>query len=272
MLDYKTPLADGNNIPRKQLIEAENDEAQSRLKMKLAKDKLLVYGLTEKEIENAKTEDGVQKARMILRSRADGVVVQRDVVPGNYYDSKDTLLVIAGMDPLWVWANIEPRDAGTLKVGQPVTVKFPVSNQAVNTTVQFIGREADPETGKVVMRASIPNPTHRWKAGIFVRLGVELEPKVPPTKVDGVPAQRKSDLNLEARLNDVERKLERLLDEKAASSSNAEILERLSELEKKLDRALNLGKEKLGGRWSRLGRRSADLIPTPSNQRLPEAR
>ncbi len=53
--------------------------------MKLAKDKLLVYGLTEKEIENAKNEDGVQKAKMILRSRADGVVVLRNVVTGNYY-------------------------------------------------------------------------------------------------------------------------------------------------------------------------------------------
>ena len=53
VLDYKTPLATGNNIARKELIEAENDEAQSRLKMKLAKDKLLVYGLTDKEIENA---------------------------------------------------------------------------------------------------------------------------------------------------------------------------------------------------------------------------
>ena len=31
--------------------------------MKLARDKLLVYGLTEKEIENASNEDGVQKAQ-----------------------------------------------------------------------------------------------------------------------------------------------------------------------------------------------------------------
>ena len=53
VLDYKTPLAKENNIARKELIEVENDEAQSRLKMKLAKDKLLVYGLTDKEIENA---------------------------------------------------------------------------------------------------------------------------------------------------------------------------------------------------------------------------
>ena len=67
VLEYKTPLVIGNNIAQKELIEAENDEAQSRLKMKLAKDKLLVYGLTEKEIADAKTEDGVKKAKMILR-------------------------------------------------------------------------------------------------------------------------------------------------------------------------------------------------------------
>ncbi len=46
------PAGTGNALPRKELIEVKNDEAQSRLKMKLAKDKLLVYGLSEKEIES----------------------------------------------------------------------------------------------------------------------------------------------------------------------------------------------------------------------------
>ena len=87
--DYKKPLAKANTLARKELIEIENDQAQSQLKMKLAKDKLLVYGLTEQEIQAAKNEDGKEKAKMILRARADGVVVKRDVVPGNYYDSKD---------------------------------------------------------------------------------------------------------------------------------------------------------------------------------------
>ena len=87
VLNYKSPLARENTLPKKELIEVENDEAQSRLKMKLAKDKLLVYGLTEQEIEAAKNEDGQEKARMTLRARADGVLVSRDVVNGNYYDS-----------------------------------------------------------------------------------------------------------------------------------------------------------------------------------------
>ena len=129
VLDYKTPLASQGCIPRKELIEAENDEAQSRLKMKLAKDKLLVYGLTEKEIENAKNEDGVQKAKMILRSRADGVVVLRSVVKGNYYTSADHLMTIAPLDHLWVRGNVSELDAEKVEVGQKVKVIFPFSDQ-----------------------------------------------------------------------------------------------------------------------------------------------
>ena len=81
-----------NAIPRKDLIEAENDEAKSRLQMKLAKDKLLVFGLTEEEIADVPKEDGVQKAKMTLRSRAGGVVIKRTAVQGNYYDAKDELM------------------------------------------------------------------------------------------------------------------------------------------------------------------------------------
>ena len=88
--------------PAKSSSRPKNDEAQSRLKKKLARDKLLVYGLTDKEIENASKEDGIQKAKMILRSRADGVVVLRNVVKGNYYTSADLLMTIAPLDHLWV--------------------------------------------------------------------------------------------------------------------------------------------------------------------------
>jgi RND family efflux transporter MFP subunit len=241
VLDYKRPLADGNNIARTELIEVENDEAQSRLKMKLAKDKLLIYGLTEAEIENSKIQVGVQKASMNLRSSADGVVVNRDVVLGNYYASGDALLVIAAMDTLWVRARVDSRDAGKLEVGQRVTVRFPFDDRTVNSKVEAIGWDADPGTGTFSIRTTIGNPDHRLKAGMLVRLGVDLGLKAQATNVAGGPTQEQPHLSLEQRLNDVERKLERLLDEKDGSSPNAEILGRLKELERKLDRALNRG-------------------------------
>ena len=92
--DYKKPLVENNTLPQKERIEAENDEAQSRLKMKLARDKLLIYGLTEEEIARIGKEEDRERTGYTIRSRADGIVVAVDAVPGNDYDRKDVLVKI----------------------------------------------------------------------------------------------------------------------------------------------------------------------------------
>ncbi len=177
VLDYKTPLASKDAIARKEMIEAENDEAQSRLKMKLAKDKLLVYGLTETEIENARKEDGVQKATMILRSRADGVVVLRSVVKGNYYTSADNLMTIAPLDHLWVRGNVSELDVEKVEVGQKVKVIFPFSDMTLDSTVTYIDKAIDSESRSAKFRATIGNPEGRLKAGMFVRMILDINAK-----------------------------------------------------------------------------------------------
>jgi membrane fusion protein, heavy metal efflux system len=177
VLDYKTPLAMENALPRKELIEVENDEAQSRLKMKLAKDKLLVYGLSEKEIESAKTEDGVQKARMILRSRADGVVVSRTVVPGNYNTSADLLMTIAPLDHLWVRGSVSELDAELVEVGQKLKIIFPFSDRTVEAKVQYIDKAIDSDTRSAKFRTSIPNPQGQIKALTFVKVLLDIPPR-----------------------------------------------------------------------------------------------
>ena len=176
VLDYKKPLAIGNNIPKKELIEVENDEEQSRLKMKLAKDKLLVYGLTDAEIENARNEDGVQKAKMIMRSRSDGVVVVRSVVPGNYYTSANELMTIAPLDHLWVKGSVSELDADQVQVGQKVRIIFPSSNRTIEAHVDYIDKAINPDTRSAQFRTTIGNPEGRLKAGMFVRTWPEIPP------------------------------------------------------------------------------------------------
>jgi cobalt-zinc-cadmium efflux system membrane fusion protein len=177
VLDFKAPLAKDSTLPRKELIEIENDEAQSRLKMKLAKDKLLVYGLTDKEIEHARDEDGVAKATMILRSRADGVVVLRSVVPGNYYTSADLLMTIAPLDHLWVRGNVSELDAEKVQVGHSLKVIFPFSDRTISAKVDYVDKAIDSESRSAKFRCAILNPDSRLKAGMFVRVWVELPPR-----------------------------------------------------------------------------------------------
>jgi membrane fusion protein, heavy metal efflux system len=183
VLDYKAPLAKSETLPRKELIEIENDESKSRLQMKLAKDKLLVYGLTEKEIEDTANEDGVQKARLILRSRADGIVIKRSVVPGNYYDAKDELMLIAPLDHLWVRGSVSELDADKVEVGQTIRIIFPYSDQTITDQVEYIDKAIDPETRAAKFRASFPNPDKRFKAGMFVRVLLEVPPRPGETVV-----------------------------------------------------------------------------------------
>ena len=183
--DYKTPLAKNDTLPKKELIEVENDEQQSQLKMKLAKDKLLVYGLTEQEILDAPKEDGALKAKMILRSRGDGIVVKKTVVVGNYYDSKDELMVIAPLDQLYVRGNVSELDADKVEVGQDLKVIFPFSTteREVNAKIDYIDKAIDPDTRSAKFRTTIPNLSGKVKAGAFVKVQVKIPPKTGQTVI-----------------------------------------------------------------------------------------
>jgi cobalt-zinc-cadmium efflux system membrane fusion protein len=176
VLDYKVPLARDGSLPRKELIEVENDEAQSRLAMKLAKDKLMVFGLDEKEIEAAKTEDGVQKAKMALRSVADGVVIKRGVVPGNYYSTADELMTIAPLDHLWVRGSVSELDAEKVRLNQSLRIVFPYADRTLLAKVEYIDKAIDPDTRAARFRTSIPNRGGAFKAGMFVRVLLEIPP------------------------------------------------------------------------------------------------
>jgi RNA polymerase sigma factor (sigma-70 family) len=237
--DYKVPLARENTLPRKELIEVEENEAQSRLKMRIAKDKLLMYGLSEAEIAEVPHEDGVQKGKFILRSRADGVVVRKSVMKGIYYAAKDELMVITPLDRLFVRGNISEADADRVQVGQVVKVIFPFGPDVV-AKIDYIDRTIDPQTRTVKFRTTIPNPEGRVKDGAFVNLDVELSPNAKSPSVPGALPQPKSSTDLEKRLSEVERKLERLLDQKGGQNPTTRILQRLDDLERKLDRILDL--------------------------------
>ena len=176
-LDYKSPLAKSETLARKELIEVENDEAKSRLKMKLAKDKLLVYGLTEQEIEDAKNEDGVEKAKMILRARADGIVVKRTSSRGITTTRRTSLMTIAPLDHLWVRGSVSELDADKVEVGQKIQGHLPLFRPDDRRRGR-LHRQGDRPRDPVGQVPRLdPNPEKKFKAGMFVRVLVEIPPK-----------------------------------------------------------------------------------------------
>jgi len=176
LLDARERLVKGQSIAQQLFAETQNNEMKSRRDFEVARDKLLVYGLSEAEIEAVKDQVGSQKARMTLRSPADGIVIARDVVAGNLYDEDDTLLVVAPLDHLWVWGNVFESDLDMVRLGQSWEVHFPFLNHKLQGKVEYISNRVDPGTHAVRIRTSVPNPEGRLKADMLVRGLLDIPP------------------------------------------------------------------------------------------------
>ena len=193
LLKVRENLAKSNAISRQSYLETQNDEMKNLREYEVARDKLLVYGLTEEEVARVKDEVGSQKARMTFRSPASGIVISRDVVPGNIYDDDDTLLVIEPLDHLWVWGNVFESDLDLIKLGQSWEIEFPFQTERLHGKVEYISNNVDPGTHAVRVRTSIANNDGRIKSDMLVRGCLEIPPDPEPHRhpPDGAGRERR---------------------------------------------------------------------------------
>ena len=162
------------SISERELLAAVNTAKQSQQAAEAAEDLLHVYGLTQAEVEKIKTEEGDQKAKMTMRSLAEGIVVKRDVVVGNRYDDSDVLLNIAPLDHFWVYGSIYPSDAGRVQLGQDWEIYIPFLDQTFRGKVESVSSSVDEKTKTFQIRATVPNLSGRMKADMMIGGNLEI--------------------------------------------------------------------------------------------------
>ena len=180
------------------LTDTRNDENKSRLAVTTARQKLIVFEVPEQQIDplvkNLNPADLPKKdaihsltdnAKMTRLSPVDGIVVRRDVVPGNLYNTNDVLMVIAPLEHLIVWMNINEADRAEVSVGQELEVRFPDIERTIEAKVEYVASEVSKDTRAIKLRASIPNPDGKLKAD--TRVHVRLRPIPPADKRPAKP-------------------------------------------------------------------------------------
>ena len=118
----------------------------------------------------------IDTAKMTRLSPVAGMVVVRDVVPGNLYDNNDVLMIIAPLDHLIVSLNVYEADSAKVAVGQHLQIHFPYLNRTILGTVQFVAPEVSRQTHAITVKASIPNVAGDLKAEMLVKASVEIPP------------------------------------------------------------------------------------------------
>ena len=194
LLKMREKLFAQKAIAEQVLVDSKNDESKSRLAYTTANEKLLVFGVREEDIKpllNNLTDTALpqelhaisDKAKMTRLSPVEGIVIQRDAVPGNLYDNNDVLMVIAPLDHLFVWVNVYEADQARVAINQEMEIRFPYLDKTLVGKVEYVANEVSKDTRAIQIRASIPNVDGKLKAAMLVRATLKIPPEPGQTVI-----------------------------------------------------------------------------------------
>jgi cobalt-zinc-cadmium efflux system membrane fusion protein len=181
--------------PEQDLIEAQMAYEQNSAELRAAEQSLHVMGITEEEL--SRLRDGVHGPsvnRLAVRSPLSGTVVEKHAVIGELVDLGKSILLIADLSSVWVWANVHERDLAALVKARetgpiPASITVPsFTGQSFAGKIDYIGVTVDEPTRTVKVRTTVINPGLRLRPGMFceVRAAIgeeEVALVVPRTAV-----------------------------------------------------------------------------------------
>lgn len=189
-------------MAEQQYLKTRSAFTEARVRVDLAKQKLLALKLSNQEIDllarqasaaveangAALTPEETTKSlrRYELHALSSGRVVERKVdlgAPVGKDGQEAEIYVIADLAKVWVDLSVPTADLGKVKEGQTVTIKGNISSQRTSGKIIFISPMLSKETRAARVIAEIDNHASLWHPGSFVTAEVEVDEKAVAARV-----------------------------------------------------------------------------------------
>lgn len=169
-------LVESGVVSDKAQFDAENAVRRSTVDFEIAKQKLMVFGLTEEDIKAVDGQSGRERMAYDLYAPRSGVIAEKNVTPGEISDATINLFTIADLSTLWVWGDVYERDWAKVKVGQPMSITVAGRpDQPLSCTIDWISPVIDGTTRSVRIRGLLNNADRRLLADMYANLKVTLD-------------------------------------------------------------------------------------------------
>ena len=130
-------------------------------------------GLQDRTIDII-AKEGVVPRSLEYYAPTDGVILERPALPGMMAEAGDALFRVADNSVVWVIADVPEYDFAAIKVGQPVTVRFPnFPGKVIQSTVALVYPDLQTQTRTAKVRIEIANPQGTLLANMFAEVEVE---------------------------------------------------------------------------------------------------
>ena len=166
--------------------QAQADLAAAETTLSAARSRLRILGYADAQIDQLVTAEHFEPTTTIV-APIRGIVVDRQVGPGQYAQSgaSTPVFTIADLSSVWLIANVREADAACVRRGQAVEVRvLAYPDRTFSARVVYVAPTIDPNTHRLTVRAVIDNADGALKPGMFASFVIltsasEQSPGVP---------------------------------------------------------------------------------------------
>lgn len=197
----------GSNLEREQYLhereisseqeylEARQAEAEARIDLRAADQRLHALGLGEDEIRALADEPDRVLTRYEMRAPSSGVVVDKHITRGEMLHDDSLPFVIADLSDVWVVLTVYQKDLASIRRGQQASIVATHDMAESVGVIDYVSPILDEATRTTTARVVQPNGGD-WRPGLFVTARVLVDhidagvvvPQTAIQDLDGGPA------------------------------------------------------------------------------------
>jgi cobalt-zinc-cadmium efflux system membrane fusion protein len=133
-----------------------------------ALNRLLLRGMTKDEVKELE-DKGMLNPKLSVRAPIAGRVIEREVTLGELVSpEKEKLMVLAGVENVWVLADVSESRLPQVMLGSPAQVQLAaLPGQRFEGKVSHVAPALNPDTRTGSVRIEVANPDDKLRPGMF---------------------------------------------------------------------------------------------------------
>jgi len=157
-------------ISAAELQRRETELAVARAELRAANDHLSLLGF-DAAMQTRIRDTGQLDSSVAVRASRPGVVLERNVSPGQVAQPGDPLFTVVDLSTLWAVGALPEQSASFVRVGQSVEIEVPaLGNRRFRARIVFVGDTVQPETRTVSIRTEVDNASRELKPQMLAKL------------------------------------------------------------------------------------------------------
>lgn len=164
-------------------LEAKRAFDEARLSERLAAQTLVVLGVGRDVLSTLASAPAESMSRFEIRAPLDGEVIERNLTIGEAVAAEEDIFTVADLSSIWVDVTVYAKDVAAVHEGQAATVRSSDLGSEVSGRVSYVGPLVGQDTRAATARIVLPNPTGRWRPGLYVTVRLVREETTVPIAI-----------------------------------------------------------------------------------------